>query len=33
LKYTDMQSLLLLDPVHDVDSQGWPILKPNDPPV
>lgn len=33
LKYTDMQSLLLLDPVHDVDSQGWPILKPNTPPA
>jgi len=30
LKYTDMQSLLLLDPIHDVDSQGWPVLKPND---
>ena len=29
LKYTDMQSLLLLDPIHDIDSQGWPILKPN----
>ncbi|HEV7348075.1 PqqD family protein [Telluribacter sp.] len=26
--YSDMQDLLLLDPVHDVDSeQGWPIKK------
>ena len=23
-KFTDMQDLLLLDPVHDVDSRGWP---------
>lgn len=23
-KYTDMQELLLLDPVHDVDDMGWP---------
>lgn len=22
--YTDMQELLLLDPVHDVDETGWP---------
>lgn len=22
--YDDMQELLLLDPVHDVDEQGWP---------
>lgn len=22
--YEDMQELLLLDPVHDVDEQGWP---------
>lgn len=27
LKYTDMQSLLLLDPIHDVDTPGWPISK------
>ena len=26
-KYTDMQELLLLDPVHEVDEQGWPIKK------
>lgn len=25
--YTDMQDLLLLDPVHDVDSSGWPQAK------
>lgn len=23
--YTDMQDLLLLDPVHDVSGQGWPV--------
>lgn len=23
-KYTDMQALLLLDPVHEVDEAGWP---------
>lgn len=23
-KYTDMQELLLLDPVHEVDDEGWP---------
>ncbi|MBA2708719.1 MAG: PqqD family protein [Gemmatimonadaceae bacterium] len=23
-KYTDMQDLVLLDPVHDVDQTGWP---------
>jgi len=23
-KYTDMQELLLLDPVHEVDESGWP---------
>ena len=27
LKYTDMQDLLLLDPIHEVDEQGWPIRK------
>ena len=29
-KYSDMQDLLLLDPIHDVDDAGWPILKSND---
>ncbi len=23
-KYTDMQELLLLDPIHEVDDAGWP---------
>jgi hypothetical protein len=23
-KYTDMEALLLLDPIHDVDESGWP---------
>lgn len=23
-KYTDMQDIILLDPVHKVDSEGWP---------
>lgn len=27
-KYTDMQDLLLLDPIHEVDETGWPMLKP-----
>jgi hypothetical protein len=26
--YTDMQDLLLLDPIHDVDEAGWPLSKP-----
>lgn len=26
-KYTDMQDLLLLDPIHDVDETGWPSSK------
>lgn len=26
-KYIDMQDLLLLDPIHDVDEQGWPMKK------
>src|SRR5262249_16463389 len=25
--YTDMQDLLLLDPIHDVDEVGWPKPK------
>lgn len=30
-KYSDMQDLLLLDPIHEVDEQGWPEGKaPND---
>jgi hypothetical protein len=27
-KYTDMEDLLLLDPVHQVDDTGWPDKKP-----
>lgn len=23
-KYTDMQNLLLIDPIHEVDDHGWP---------
>ena len=23
-RYTDMQDIILLDPVHEVDAQGWP---------
>jgi hypothetical protein len=25
-KYTDMEDLLLLDPIHEVDETGWPAL-------
>ena len=25
--YTDMQDLLLLDPIHEVDEAGWPIAR------
>ncbi len=28
-KYSDMQELLLLDPIHDVDDAGWPQAKTN----
>ena len=32
-KFGDMQDLLLLDPIHEVDEQGWPHGKEeNDPP-
>lgn len=27
-KFTDMQDLILLDPVHEVDAKGWPHLPP-----
>ncbi len=31
-KYTDMQDLLLLDPIHEVDDKkGWPTIKPDKP--
>ena len=26
--YTEMQDLLMLDPIHDVDAAGWPPLAP-----
>jgi len=28
-KYSDMQDLLLLDPIHEVDEIGWPNVKPD----
>ena len=28
-KFTDMEDLLLLDPVHDVDGRGWPHPAPS----
>lgn len=28
-KYSDMQDLLLLDPIHEVDEAGWPNIKTN----
>ena len=28
-KFSDMQELLLLDPIHDVDDAGWPQAKIN----
>ena len=28
-KYTDMEALLLLDPIHEVDEAGWPVAKPD----
>jgi hypothetical protein len=28
-KYTDMQQLLLADPLHEVQETGWPHTKPN----
>jgi Coenzyme PQQ synthesis protein D (PqqD) len=27
-KHTDMQDLILLDPVHEVDARGWPHAAP-----
>lgn len=26
-KYTDMQDIILLDPVHEVDERGWPYAR------
>jgi hypothetical protein len=31
--YTDMEELLLLDPIHDVDQAGWPMPKVPDAPA
>jgi hypothetical protein len=27
IKYTDMADILMADPIHDVDDDGWPILR------
>jgi hypothetical protein len=27
-RYSDMQALLVLDPIHEVDTQGWPHTAP-----
>ena len=32
-KYSDMQDLLLLDPIHGVDEMGWPHVLPPGPSV
>ena len=29
-KFTDMQELLLIDPIHEVDEMGWPRTKPKE---
>lgn len=26
--HNDMQDLLMLDPIHEVDTAGWPVIKP-----
>lgn len=28
--FTDMQDLLLLDPIHETEDAGWPLAKPQD---
>lgn len=28
IKYTEMEDLLLIDPIHDVDTSGWPHRSP-----
>ena len=28
--YTDLEALLLLDPIHDVSGEGWPIQNPDE---
>jgi hypothetical protein len=32
-KHTDMQDLILLDPVHEVGDQGWPHVKTDEEPA
>ena len=32
-KHTDMQDLILLDPVHEVDPRGWPPPAPSETPA
>jgi hypothetical protein len=27
-RYTDMRDLLLFDPIHEVETTGWPAVKP-----
>lgn len=29
-RYSDLQDLLLLDPIHDTGTQGWPNLPPSE---
>ena len=29
-KFTDMQDLVLLDPVHEVQEMGWPLARPDE---
>ncbi len=31
-RYEDMQEMLLADPIHDVESTGWPHIKPQNAP-
>lgn len=26
-RYNDMEELLLVDPIHEVDNEGWPVFK------
>jgi hypothetical protein len=26
-KFTDMEDMLLLDPIHEVDEEGWPMAR------
>ena len=30
--FTDLEDLLLLDPIHEVDEEGWPVARPADSP-